>query len=128
MAPLLHGAAATIGRRGWAVLFRTAPLNIRATSCATANAFATNANRYDSSDGLTHSRIINNNCTQQTALRYLSSTPAPPPNTNLTEVGDGGNKGIFGKLWDRYSFEGQTKRIVLGERLFRSAQYRANDP
>ena len=37
------------------------------------------------------------------------------------------NKGIFAKLWDRYSFQGQQKRIILGERLFRSAQFRAND-
>jgi hypothetical protein len=37
------------------------------------------------------------------------------------------DKSIFAKLWDRYSFEGQTKRIILGERLFRAAQVRAND-
>jgi cytochrome b pre-mRNA-processing protein 3 len=38
------------------------------------------------------------------------------------------NKSIMSKLWDKYSIEGQKKRIILGERLFRAAQYRANDP
>ena len=46
----------------------------------------------------------------------------------ITTNNKGGDKGIFAKIWDRYSFQGQQKRIILGERLFRSAQYRANDP
>lgn len=50
------------------------------------------------------------------------------PPTYVEEAVNGGNsKGIFAKLWDRYSLEGQKKRIILGERLFRSAQFRAND-
>ena len=77
---------------------------------------------------------------------YFSSTPPPSPASSsndapaegtkilstkstsdpFTEVGSS-NKSIFAKLWDRYSFEGQTKRIVLGERLFRAAQARASD-
>jgi len=64
----------------------------------------------------------------------MSSSEQPqqsPIKTNTgieTSSGGGGSsKSIFAKLWDRYSFQGQQKRIILGERLFRSAQVRAND-
>ena len=65
-----------------------------------------------------------------TYRRCFSSSSVAPRNshpTNITER-DARNKGIFSKIWDRYSFQGQQKRILLGERLFRSAQHRANDP
>lgn len=61
-------------------------------------------------------------------------SPSTPPGSAARSTSDpyseektGSNKSIFAKLWDRYSFEGQTKRIILGERLFRGAQFRAND-
>ena len=37
------------------------------------------------------------------------------------------NKGFLAKAWDRYSLGQQQHRIELGERLFRSAQRRADD-
>lgn len=37
-------------------------------------------------------------------------------------------KGMFSRMWDRYSIEGQQRRIDLAERLFRAAQIQANDP
>ena len=68
-------------------------------------------------------------------MRHLSSTSSsneysqPGNITTDQTIGDSErNKSIFSKLWDKYSFEGQKKRIVLGERLFRAAQYRASDP
>jgi hypothetical protein len=71
---------------------------------------------------------------QQTAHRSLSSNSSSSSSnkdvtTNLT-IGDDeySGKSIFSKLWDKYSIEGQKKRIILGERLFRSAQHRASDP
>ena len=89
-------------------------------------------------NNLTH---LHHNCNdafnkQQTALRHLSSTTSSsteysqPGNitTDQTIGEEERNKSIFSKLWDKYSFEGQKKRIVLGERLFRAAQYRASDP
>lgn len=64
---------------------------------------------------------------------YSSSTVIFDTNRSESKPNDqtiakGEDKGIFAKIWDRYSFQGQQKRIILGERLFRSAQYRANDP
>lgn len=49
----------------------------------------------------------------------LTKPPPQPPSS--------GNKSFFAKLWDKYSLKEQHKRSVLGEKLFRSAQYRAND-
>ncbi|KAL7520369.1 hypothetical protein ACHAWX_005097 [Stephanocyclus meneghinianus] len=82
-------------------------------------------------------------CNFSSAPSPLSTVPKPPsggdsPSTSsgsaarstsdpYSEEKTGSNKSIFAKLWDRYSFEGQTKRIILGERLFRGAQFRAND-
>jgi hypothetical protein len=98
--------------------------------------------RANAVDILTHHRHNTNNTQRTTAqcCAFSSSSSTPPSSslstaptdsvtTNLT-VGDSEstNKSIFSKLWDKYSFEGQRKRIILGERLFRSAQYRANDP
>jgi len=36
-------------------------------------------------------------------------------------------KGLFARAWDRYSLGEQQRRIMLGERLFRSAQRRSDD-
>ena len=55
-------------------------------------------------------------------------TKAKSNDETTVTTNKGEDKGIFAKIWDRYSFQGQQKRIILGERLFRSAQYRANDP
>ena len=59
--------------------------------------------------------------TQHAQIRCQSSRPLP----HDEEAGD---KGILGKLWDKFSIEGQKRRILMGERLFRSAQFRAQDP
>jgi len=37
-------------------------------------------------------------------------------------------KGIMSKMWDKYSPQGQHHRILIGERLFRSAEQRSSDP
>ena len=91
-------------------------------------------------------RPLENPFTSRQPTNYYSSTPNQPPPSSpkdeptdatkkrstkstsdpFTEAGSS-NKSIFAKLWDRYSFEGQTKRIILGERLFRAAQARASD-
>jgi hypothetical protein len=63
-----------------------------------------------------------NNFSSSNSDHALSTKATSDPFTEATS-----DKGILAKLWDRYSFEGQTKRIVLGERLFRAAQIRAND-
>jgi cytochrome b pre-mRNA-processing protein 3 len=38
------------------------------------------------------------------------------------------NKSFFRKIRDKYSIRGQQERIEIGERLFRAAQHRANEP
>ena len=131
--------AAAVGRRGLDNIRRSTLLAVPASSVSTSTAYTASANvnatrtiRANTDNLLTHHHHSAINVTQQqqqSTHRYLSSVPEhSPPTTDLKEVGDGGNKGIFGKLWDKYSFEGQKKRIILGERLFRSAQFRANDP
>ena len=139
---------AAISRRGWQAALRQSVLNNNrphTTKAAAAssfdNVFYCNANSYYDVCSLTHHhRSINTITTQQsTQVRYFSSpspSPSSPPShsdsnitTNFTTGGDeSSKKSIFNKLWDKYSFEGQKKRIILGERLFRAAQYRANDP
>lgn len=49
----------------------------------------------------------------------LTKPPPQPPSS--------GNKSFLAKIWDKYSLKEQHKRSILGEKLFRSAQYRAND-
>ncbi|KAL7551547.1 hypothetical protein ACHAWF_014736 [Thalassiosira exigua] len=131
----LHGAAIAMGRRGCGAFVGIARLDSRRTFSATGRHSALE----NAGDNLIHrsavvdlTRLRPTSGSAQAALRSLSSAPSPspppPPTTDPTQAGDGGNKGIFGKIWDRYSFQGQQKRIILGERLFRSAQYRANDP
>ena len=139
MAPLL--IASSVGRLGLdticrrsAQLHHISSVAIKATA---ASASSTTTIYNANINNLTH---LHHNCIsndafnkQQTALRYLSSTPSStsqPGNitTDLTMGDEERNKSIFSKLWDKYSFEGQKKRIVLGERLFRAAQYRASDP
>ena len=141
MAPLL--IASSVGRRGLNTICRrstqlhhlssVAIKTVAATAASSTNNIYNNANI----NNLTHPHHCNSNDAfkQQTALRYLSSTPSSteysqPGNitTDLTIGDEERNKSIFSKLWDKYSFEGQKKRIVLGERLFRAAQYRASDP
>lgn len=72
---------------------------------------------------------------QQTKVRTLSrksslcfSTSTSSSSTEATKGKVNGNKGVFGKLWDRYSVQGQQRRIEMGERLFRAAQWRAMHP
>ena len=135
--PPLHDAAASLGRRCWDTLHRSTLHNRRPT-LSTAAAVVSAEGRINNvycGQYLTHHRYIN---TQQIALRYHSSSPQSSSSpsstrsdnvtTTLTTDNDEGSKSIFSKLWDKYSFEGQKKRIILGERLFRAAQYRANDP
>lgn len=43
-----------------------------------------------------------------------------------TKVAESPN--IFRRLYDKYSVRGQQKRIDIGERLFRAASIRANNP
>ena len=134
--PPLHDAAASLGRRGWDTLRRSTLLS-RRPPFSTAAAVVSTEDRINNvycGQYLTHHHYIN---TQRT-LRYHSSSPQSSSlasssrsdnvTTTLTTDNDEGSKSIFSKLWDKYSFEGQKKRIVLGERLFRAAQYRANDP
>ena len=129
--------ASTIGRRGLdTICRRSAQLHHLSSVAVSTNTIYNNANI----NNLTH---LHHNCNgndafnkQQTALRHLSSTTSSsteysqPGNitTDQTIGEEERNKSIFSKLWDKYSFEGQKKRIVLGERLFRAAQYRASDP
>jgi hypothetical protein len=140
---------AAISRRGWQAALRQYALNnnrlhtTKAAAAATSfdNVFYCNANSYDVCSLTHHHRSINTITTQQsTQVRYFSSpspSPSSPPShsdssitTNFTTAGgdESSKKSIFNKLWDKYSFEGQKKRIILGERLFRAAQYRASDP
>ncbi|KAL9181595.1 hypothetical protein ACHAXT_010400 [Thalassiosira profunda] len=133
--PPIHDAAAALGRRSWDALRRSGRLCARTSSSVAGSASAavgaagSNVER-SASCLLTHRRLLG---AQQSTVRCLSSSsppasPPPAPTTNLEEAGIGDNKGIFGQLWDRYSLEGQKKRILLGERLFRTAQHQANDP
>lgn len=156
--PLHHATAALgLGRRA-CVAFRrytltTPTSSLRSMSAAgivtnrAQNAAYTETNRFISICAnavdyhLTHHRPNNSNHSQRTTAQCHPFSSASPSSaseshtdnnsvtTNLT-VGnaESTNKSIFSKLWDNYSFEGQRKRILLGERLFRSAQYRANDP
>ena len=134
--PPLHDAAASLGRRCWDTLRRST--HNRRPTLSTAAAVVSTEGRINNvycGQYLTHHRYIN---TQQIALRYHSSSPQSSSSTSstrsdnvtttLTTDNEEGSKSIFSKLWDKYSFEGQKKRIILGERLFRAAQYRANDP
>lgn len=143
--PPPHGVAAALGRRALGV-FRTSTLTTCSSSLCSnpsgvvsSNAANASSNRFitiraNAVDILTHHRY-NTNTTQRTNAQCcaFSSSSSTPQSDNITTnltIGDGEstNKSIFSKLWDKYSFEGQRKRIILGERLFRSAQYRANDP
>ena len=136
--------ASTIGRRGLDTICRRSTqlhhLSSVAIKATAAAASSTNTIYNNATiNNLTH---LHHNCSndavnkQQNALRRLSSTTASsteysqPGNitTDQTIGEEERNKSIFSKLWDKYSFEGQKKRIVLGERLFRAAQYRASDP
>ena len=133
--PPLHDAAASLGRRCWDTLRRST--HNRRPTLSTAAAVVSTEGRINNvycGQYLTHHRYIN---TQQIALRYHSSSPPSSPSTPSTRsdnvtttltTDNDPSKSIFSKLWDKYSFEGQKKRIILGERLFRAAQYRANDP
>jgi len=142
----LNIASTTIGRRGLNTICRRSAqlhhLSSIATKATAVTASSTNTiYKYNANiNNLTH---LHHNCNgnddafnkQQTALRNLSSTTSSsteysqPGNitTDQTIGEEERNKSIFSKLWDKYSFEGQKKRIVLGERLFRAAQYRASD-
>ena len=141
----LNIASTTIGRRGLNTICRRSAqlhhLSSIATKATAVTASSTNTiYKYNANiNNLTH---LHHNCNgndavnkQQTALRHLSSTTSSsteysqPGNitTDQTIGEEERNKSIFSKLWDKYSFEGQKKRIVLGERLFRAAQYRASD-
>ena len=153
--PPHHEVAAVVSRRAWDAFrrstlptttpsLRSMPSTRKATNNATNVA---NTNRFVSiratanvDHPLTNHLYSNIDPMQRTTAQHFnfSSTPSSSSSrtdnnssitTNLT-IGDGEstNKSIFSKLWDKYSFEGQRKRIILGERLFRSAQYRANDP
>jgi hypothetical protein len=135
--PPLHDAAAAIGRRGLRALHRSAPITLPYLSAAfpTIAYIAAKARRFiitrANCECLTQHNSIHQ---QQTAYRSLSSISSSSSSnkdvtTNLT-IGDDeySGKSMFSKLWDKYSIEGQKKRIILGERLFRSAQHRANDP
>eukprot|EP00586_Coscinodiscus_wailesii_P009765 CAMPEP_0172512064 /NCGR_PEP_ID=MMETSP1066-20121228/241509_1 /TAXON_ID=671091 /ORGANISM="Coscinodiscus wailesii, Strain CCMP2513" /LENGTH=302 /DNA_ID=CAMNT_0013291701 /DNA_START=73 /DNA_END=981 /DNA_ORIENTATION=- len=72
-----------------------------------------------------------------TAYRSISSSSAilssisPPTSTKTAKpnivVKQDKEKGIFGKLWEKYSISGQQSRIERGERLFRAAERRAMD-
>ena len=135
--PPLHDAAAAIGRRGLRALHRSAPITIPDMSAAfpTNAHVAAKASRFiitrANCECLTQQNSIHQ---QQTAHRSLSSNSSSSSSnkdvtTNLTIDDDEySGKSMFSKLWDKYSIEGQKKRIILGERLFRSAQHRANDP
>jgi hypothetical protein len=135
--PPLRDAAAAVGRRGWRALHRSATITLPSTSAAvpTNARTAADAGRFvitrANCDCLTQHNSIH---PPQIARRFLSSNASSSSSntdvtTNLT-IGDDEHSGksIFSKLWDKYSIEGQKKRIILGERLFRSAQHRASDP
>ena len=155
--PPSRDAAAALGRRAWDTFlqsslttttssFRSVPsagvdTNIAQNVANAKNArfisFA-NANAVDYREAHHHYNSAKHTQRATGQCRSFSSASSSPSHTdntnnittNLTLGGDGEstNKSIFSKLWDKYSFEGQRKRIILGERLFRSAQYRANDP
>jgi hypothetical protein len=69
--------------------------------------------------------------TTNTTRSLSSSVPNSDSNSNdraatMTDISP--HKSIFSKMWDKYSPQGQQRNIEMGERLFRSAQRRANDP
>ena len=135
----LHDAAVVFGRKGLESLCRLRS-NRNTTHLRSISSRAIVANNIQIAKLLTHTSaspihrlsIFNNSrCYSSSAINFDDDKIKSISNSNdqtITTNNKGGDKGIFAKIWDRYSFQGQQKRIILGERLFRSAQYRANDP
>jgi hypothetical protein len=129
MAPL-HDAAVVFARRGLESLCRRRrirnnnthlrSISSRVIVANNIHVAKLNANIIQTSAPMIHRPITTNN----TAIQSESKSN----DQQISSNNKGGDKGIFAKIWDRYSFQGQQKRIIMGEHLFRSAQYRANDP
>jgi cytochrome b pre-mRNA-processing protein 3 len=127
--PTIHSAAAAIGRQGWRSLHRLSFAPI-ALSQAAISAPMFDLRRVASTNAAR--QVDSLRYLQQRSLSSSSSISSSNNNSSVTTsmtIGESSdNKSIMSKLWDKYSIEGQKKRIILGERLFRAAQYRANDP
>lgn len=130
--PTIHTAAAAIGRQGWRSLhWSLAPIISPQASAISipmidARVASTNAsNRFDSLRYLHRAKPQHRSISSS---NDISSNNNSSVTTSQTIGESSDNKSIMSKLWDKYSIEGQQKRIILGERLFRAAQYRANDP
>ncbi len=134
----IHDAAVVFGRRGLGSLCRlrdnknATQLRSISSRVIVANNIQIakpNANLTQPSLLMHRSNIINHNRFYSSSTINLGNDQTESISKDQTITANNkGDKGIFAKIWDRYSFQGQQKRIILGERLFRSAQYRANDP
>ncbi len=136
----LHDAAVVFARRGLRSLCRlrgnknATHLRSISSRVIVANNFQItkpNANLTQPSLLMHRSNIINYSRCYSSSTINLGNNQTESISKDQTIIATknkGGDKGILAKIWDRYSFQGQQKRIILGERLFRSAQYRANDP
>jgi hypothetical protein len=137
MAPL-HDAAVVFARRGLESLCRRRSNNnthLRSISSRVIVAnnihvAKLNANLVQTTAPLNNRPIPTNQprCYSSSTISLDNNHSKSKSNAQTITTNRGGDKGIFAKIWDRYSFQGQQKRIIMGERLFRSAQYRANDP
>lgn len=58
-----------------------------------------------------------------TSIRRLSSLSSSAVSNGIKEE----EKGVLGRLWEKYSLKASINRTILSERLFRSAKHRAND-
>ena len=138
----LHDAAVVFGRKSLESLCRfRSNRNVTHLRSISSRGIVTNniqiaklhANLVQTSAPPIHRPNIFNNARRYSAstINFGNDKTKSISNSNdqtITTQNQGGEKGIFAKIWDRYSFQGQQKRIILGERLFRSAQHRANDP
>ena len=135
----LHDAAVAFGRKGLESLCRLRSNNNTHLRSISSRVIVANNNIHvaklnpnltRASAPLTHLPIITNHtrCYSSSTINFGTNQTESISNDQTITANKGGDKGIFAKIWDRYSFQGQQKRIILGERLFRSVQYRANDP
>ena len=80
--------------------------------------------------GLQHDLVGRSRTTSISSIGCTVRTKATAQNnTTISEESiETPKKSFFSKLYDKYSVQGQQRRIELGERLFRAAQWNAMNP
>mmetsp|Transcript_12684 Transcript_12684/g.21155 ORF Transcript_12684/g.21155 Transcript_12684/m.21155 type:complete len:338 (-) Transcript_12684:37-1050(-) len=122
--------SSTAARHVIRVFAETGGVGMRGAN-ATATSSASLASSAVSSSTSLSDRIMSSLQSSQSFATSTSPAAAPAAGSTASLGVDDSpaqsNKGFLAKAWDRYSLGQQQHRIELGERLFRSAQRRADD-